>query len=196
MRPHERAGARCACRAGGARPLDDPCGVVAAQARRAGRRSRARRRAASGRSRSPTAAATTVAIRASPFTPRVARPRASQRDASCGFRPRDRGELHVLLAERRQHLLDVAQEHRARPDEQHALRARAGAGACRAGTRRGAARPAVLPVPGPPADDEHARQRRRGSPRPARPGSSRRCRPCDRCGCARARRGSAPSPPR
>ena len=70
---------------------------------------------------------------------------------SRGLQTVERRELHVLLAERRQHLLDVAEEHRARPDEQHARRTPAGAGACRAGRRRGASATAVLPVPGPPA---------------------------------------------
>ena len=41
--------------------------------------------------------------------------------AELGLEPTDRRELDVLLAERRQHLLDVAQEHGTRPDQQHAL---------------------------------------------------------------------------
>ncbi len=42
-------------------------------------------------------------------------------DTEARLQARDRGELHVLLAERREHLFDVAQEHRARPDEEDAL---------------------------------------------------------------------------
>ena len=42
--------------------------------------------------------------------------------AELRLEPADGGELHVLLTERRQHLLDVAQEDRTRADEQHALR--------------------------------------------------------------------------
>ncbi len=42
--------------------------------------------------------------------------------AELGLQPRDGAELHVLLAERREHLLDVTEEHRARTDEQHAAR--------------------------------------------------------------------------
>ncbi len=42
-------------------------------------------------------------------------------DPHARLQPGDGRELHVLLAERRQHLLDVAEEHRAGPDQQHAL---------------------------------------------------------------------------
>src|SRR5439155_1514614 len=37
------------------------------------------------------------------------------------LQPPDRGELDLVLAQRRQHLLDVTEEHRARADEQDAV---------------------------------------------------------------------------
>ena len=63
----------------------------------------------------------------------------------------DGGELHVLFTERREHLVDVAQERPVRPDQQHAAATRGGGGACRGGTPARCSATAVLPVPAPPA---------------------------------------------
>ena len=63
----------------------------------------------------------TRAMRASPLSAATSRGSIAV-GAQTGLEPGEGGQLHVLLAERRQHLLDVAQEHRARPDEQHAGR--------------------------------------------------------------------------
>ena len=178
--------------AAGASPSIDADGVAAARGAAATRRCSNTRSCASGRSRSATACAMTWAMRASPLSAATSAP-VGCRDAQARLQPGDRRELHVLFAERRQHVLDVAQEHRARTDEQHALRTRAGAGACRAGTRRGAARPRSCRCRARPRRRAR-RAGRRGSPRPARPGSWRRCRPCGRCGCVRARRAARPRP--
>ena len=62
----------------------------------------------------------TRAMRASPFSA-ARRRRFGGDDVQPRLEARDRGELHVLLAERRKHLLDVAEEHGARTDEEHAL---------------------------------------------------------------------------
>ena len=93
-----------------------------------------------GRSRSPIAAAITFAMRTSPFTAAVASD-SVPRTFSRGFERGGRGEAHFVLAERREHLVDVAQEDRARARPAARPATRGACGACRGGTRRGAARP-------------------------------------------------------
>ena len=63
----------------------------------------------------------------------------------------DRGLAGRRLAERRQHLGDVAEEQRVRTDDEHALACRAARGARRAGRRRGGARPRSCRCPDRPA---------------------------------------------
>ena len=66
-----------------------------------------------------------------------------------------RRQLHVLLAERREHLLDVAEEHRARADEQHAGRGEP-ASVCVQEVRGAVQRDCGLAGAGAARDDEHA----------------------------------------
>ncbi len=67
----------------------------------------------------------------------------------------DRREQHARLAERGQHLLDVAQERRVRADDEHAaLRQLAAVGVEQVG--RAVQRHRGLAGPGPALDDEHA----------------------------------------
>ena len=60
-----------------------------------------------------------VAMRASPLMRRDLGAR-RRRTAVLRLEPGRGRELDVVLAERREHLVDVAQEDRVRPDEQHA----------------------------------------------------------------------------
>ena len=73
--------------------------------------------------------------------------------------PLDRRQGHAGLAQRRQHVLDVAQEQGVGPDRRARPGARAGSGACREGMRPGAAPPPSCRCPGRPG-------------RPGRPGAA------------------------
>ncbi len=94
---------------------------------------------------------------------------------------------HAALAERRQHVADVVEEHAGSGRRRARRRAPAGDGARTAGTRRGAGRPRSCRCRGRPARRASARAGH-GSPRPARPGSWRRSRASPRCAPRRSRR--------
>ena len=70
--------------------------------------------------RSRTAFASSAAIRTWPFT-RAGRGRVGRLDPHRGHEVREHDLLDPGLAERRQHAVDVPQEHTVRPDDEHAL---------------------------------------------------------------------------
>ena len=80
-------------------------------------------------------------------------------DLDLGHEPRDRRQGHARLAERRQHLLDVAEEQRVRPDDEHALALEREAVRVEQ-VRRAVQRDGGLPRAGPALDHQEARQRR------------------------------------
>ena len=135
------------------------------------------------------AVAITTAMRGSPFTRWVASGLVAASPGTLGHEVGDRDLHHRLLAERRQHLRDVARGRRGSGRAPSPRRARARDG-CRGGMRHGADRSRSCPVPGPALHGEHARRAAPGSPRPAPPGWWRRCRASGRCAPVPARRGA------
>ena len=150
-------GAHCASRAGAG-----PC-------RRCPRSARARRRSTpapkgtstsrrSGRWRVRTARVSTLTMRTSPFSLATAGS-STPRTRTSGTSPETVERLTPGLAERRQDLLDVAQEQRVRPDHEHALALQREA--VRVEQVGGAVqRHCRLPRAGPALDDEDTGQRR------------------------------------
>ena len=107
-------------------------------------------------------------------------------DPDLGDQARDRRQRHAGLAERGQHLLDVAQEQRVGPDHQHALALEGEpvgveevGGPVQRHRRLAGARAAL--------DDQDAGQRRADDLVLLALDGGRRCRPSGRCGPGRAR---------